>query len=187
MQRIGRRSWAIATLLTAALFFLALAAGVPSANAQNGASVSIVDFAFQPGSIEVAAGSTVTWTNNGSAPHTVSSDSGAFESGQLSPGASFSQTFDTPGAYTYHCSIHPQMTGTVVVTGGGGGAQAAPAAAPAANQAAAAPAPQLPKTGVGPALFGQNPNIAWIAAAVALLLGTGALLASTRNRGSRTS
>jgi|SwirhisoilCB1_FD_contig_31_21431315_length_742_multi_11_in_0_out_0_2 plastocyanin len=79
--------------------------------------VSIVDFAFQPGYVVVPAGGTVSWYNAGAAPHTVTSDWGAFDSGTLGSGGVFSMTFWTPGTYTYHCAIHPGMVGTVDVTG----------------------------------------------------------------------
>ena len=78
--------------------------------------VSIANFAFQPDSLQIAVGTTVTWTNADSTAHTVTSDTGAFDAGPLAPGASFTQTFDTPGTYTYHCQIHPFMTGTIVVS-----------------------------------------------------------------------
>jgi uncharacterized repeat protein (TIGR01451 family) len=79
------------------------------------ASVSIIDFAFQPSSITIGAGTTVVWTNTGSATHTVTSDSGIFDSGDISPGGTFQFTFENAGTYSYHCSIHTFMTGTVTV------------------------------------------------------------------------
>jgi len=84
----------------------------------NQVSVSIENFAFSPQTIEIAAGDTVTWTNNDSTSHTATqSPSGSgFQSGTLAPGASFSQTFDTPGTYDYFCEFHANMTGTVVVS-----------------------------------------------------------------------
>jgi plastocyanin len=86
------------------------------ANEQShGHEVSIVDFAFQPGATIVHVGDTVTWANSGGVSHTVTSDAGAFDSGILQPGGSYSQTFNTPGVYPYHCEIHPQMTGMVIV------------------------------------------------------------------------
>jgi plastocyanin len=88
----------------------------PSAPAQNSTSVTISNFAFQPASLQVAVGTTVTWTNQDSTAHTVTSDTGAFDSGQLAPGATFSQTFMTPGTFAYHCQIHPFMTATIVVS-----------------------------------------------------------------------
>lgn len=78
--------------------------------------ISVVDFSFEPGTVSVPAGATVTWTNNGSRPHTVTADDGSFDSGRLDPGEQFSQTFDQPGSFTYHCGFHPEMQGEVVVT-----------------------------------------------------------------------
>jgi plastocyanin len=72
-------------------------------------------FMFSPVTLTVSAGSTVTWTNHGEEPHTVASDSGLFRSGALDSNESFSYRFDKPGIYRYVCSIHPQMTGTVIV------------------------------------------------------------------------
>lgn len=77
--------------------------------------VNIVDFEFQPSSITVSVGTTVTWHNMGSVTHTVTSTSGLFNSGNISPGGTFPFTFENAGTYTYHCSIHTSMTGTVIV------------------------------------------------------------------------
>jgi plastocyanin len=60
-------------------------------------------------------GTTVTWTNDDGVNHTVTSDQGAFDSGPLATGQTFSQTFNQAGTFTYHCTIHPSMQGTVVV------------------------------------------------------------------------
>jgi plastocyanin len=79
------------------------------------AAVEIKNFAFDPPSIEVAAGTTVTWTNDDQAPHTATQNGTGFQSNKIDPGASFSFTFDTPGTYEYHCEYHPNMHGTVVV------------------------------------------------------------------------
>jgi plastocyanin len=78
-------------------------------------AVEIKDFAFSPPTITVAIGTTVTWTNQDSVNHTVTSKTGAFESGTLSNGSSFSFTFNTAGDYEYHCSIHTGMVGQVIV------------------------------------------------------------------------
>ena len=77
--------------------------------------VSIADFVFQPSSTTVGVGTTVTWKNNGSVGHTVTSTSGLFDSGYIPPGGTYQFTFVTAGNYAYHCSIHTFMTGTVVV------------------------------------------------------------------------
>lgn len=82
-----------------------------------GTGVTIANFAFQPSYIVVAPGTTVSWYNADGAPHTVTSDVGAFDSGTIGSGGGYSLTFSTPSTYTYHCAIHPMMTGTVVVSG----------------------------------------------------------------------
>jgi plastocyanin len=88
---------------------------VPGAQAQA-TMVSIEDFQFNPPTIEITAGSEVTWTNNGPSPHTATADDGStFDSGRLDPGGTFSHTFDTAGDFPYHCDFHPDMTGTVTV------------------------------------------------------------------------
>jgi plastocyanin len=84
-------------------------------SAASAMTVEIKDFAFNPPSIEIAAGTTVTWTNSDSAPHTATQDGGGFQSGRLDQGQSFSFTFDTAGTFEYHCEFHPNMHGTVVV------------------------------------------------------------------------
>jgi len=83
----------------------------PSATGQ---SVSITNFAFNPAMLNVAVGTQVTWTNNGSVAHTVTADQGAFD-GKVAPGESFAFTFAKPGTFAYHCSIHPSMKATVTV------------------------------------------------------------------------
>jgi plastocyanin len=87
-------------------------------------SVAIEDFYFEPANVAVNPGDTITWTNEGAHPHTVTSDDGQFDSETLMPGDSFSVTFTGAGTLGYHCEIHPSMTGSVTV-GGGGGAQPA--------------------------------------------------------------
>jgi plastocyanin len=72
---------------------------------------------FDPETITVAAGTTVTWTNTGTAPHTVTSDTNAWpDSGQITAGKKFTHTFATAGTFQYHCTVHPTMKGTVTVT-----------------------------------------------------------------------
>lgn len=77
--------------------------------------VDISDFAFSPTPVIVPLGTTVTWTNGDSAPHTVSSRTGLFESGTLSKDAAFSYTFTQGGVFQYYCKLHPYMAGEVVV------------------------------------------------------------------------
>jgi plastocyanin len=83
--------------------------------------VSIVEkdekYSFQPAMITIKTGTQVVWTNTSDAPHTVTSDNGAFTASSLiQEHQTFSMTFSKPGTYHYHCSIHPYMTATVVVT-----------------------------------------------------------------------
>jgi plastocyanin len=84
----------------------------------GGSTVNIRDFAFNPNTLMVKTGTTVTWVNLDSAPHQIASNPGspvAFSSGSLSTGASYQFTFTQPGTFAYHCSIHPKMTGTIIV------------------------------------------------------------------------
>jgi plastocyanin len=78
-------------------------------------SVMIDNFTFNPPRLTVKAGTTVTWDNEDDIPHTVASSAKAFKSKALDNGDKFSFTFATPGVYEYFCSLHPHMTGTIVV------------------------------------------------------------------------
>jgi len=84
-------------------------------NASAGTEVKIDNFSFGPETLKVSAGTTVTWTNRDDIPHTVVSTTGAFKSKVLDTDEKFSFTFSKPGSYPYFCSIHPKMTGKVVV------------------------------------------------------------------------
>lgn len=109
--------------LALALFLLAFAAcgstKHPSAQVATD-QVAIRNFAFNPETIRVTAGTTVTWTNDDSVQHSVESTTGAFSTSPLllsgSTHASFSHTFTQPGTYPYICGVHNYMTGTVIVT-----------------------------------------------------------------------
>jgi len=81
-------------------------------------SVTIQNFAFSPANITVKKGTTVTWTNKDSTPHTVVETDGQDGpvSDNLANGKSYSFTYNNVGTYKYHCSIHPNMVGTVTVT-----------------------------------------------------------------------
>lgn len=86
-----------------------------AAPANEGAKVSIANFAFAPAEITIAPGESVTWTNDDGAPHGLEYNDGAPGTDLLLPGASFSRRFARPGTYDYNCSVHPYMTGRVVV------------------------------------------------------------------------
>lgn len=88
---------------------------MPTAAVGAAAGVSIDKFAFSPATLTVKAGQAVTFSNNDSVTHTVTSTTGAWDSGDIPTGGSFTTTLNTPGTYTYKCSIHPFMTGTVTV------------------------------------------------------------------------
>lgn len=105
----------LVTLSVVALLMLVPAAG---AQQDQNVMVSIQDFAFNPPDITVAPGTTVTWVNNDSAPHTTTADDETWDSETLQPGESFSFTFDMPGTFPYFCELHPFMTGSVTVSGG---------------------------------------------------------------------
>ena len=81
----------------------------------SSADVKIDNFSFGPAALTVAMGTTVTWTNRDDIPHTVVSDDKVFKSKVLDTDEKFSFTFTKPGTYPYFCSVHPKMTGKVVV------------------------------------------------------------------------
>ena len=87
-------------------------AAVPAAGA---VTISIKDFAFSPQTITVAVGTTVTWKNLDGEPHTVRGADEQVRSNALDQDETYSVKFDKPGTYKYGCSIHPKMSGTVVV------------------------------------------------------------------------
>jgi plastocyanin len=74
-------------------------------------------WSYDPPTLTVNVGDKVTWKNNGEDVHTVTSDDGSFDSGDMKAGASWSYTFTTPGTYTYYCAPHTWMVATVVVNG----------------------------------------------------------------------
>jgi plastocyanin len=109
---LGRAASGAALNLTGAASPAACPASTPAA----GASVTIANFAFDPAEITVPVGTTVTWTNQDDVPHTVTSDDKkTFGSAGLDTGDTFQFRFTKPGTYGYFCSIHPMMTGKVIV------------------------------------------------------------------------
>ena len=102
------------------VFIVALGPGLVIAANSNVSIKEVSDkYAFQPGTISVAVGDSVTWTNNSDAPHTVTADDDSWGSDQLGEADTFMQTFDTAGTYAYHCEIHDYMHGTVTVLAAG--------------------------------------------------------------------
>jgi plastocyanin len=104
-----------ATLATAGLMMSTLAAITKAAPAPAAASVEIGNFTFKNQLTMVKIGTTVTWTNADDIPHTVVSKDGEFKSKVLDTGDRFSFTFAKAGQFGYFCSLHPHMTGTIVV------------------------------------------------------------------------
>ena len=105
-------------LLLLAAFSFAVVKGESSyavAQAPGEGEVKIDNFRFGPQSLSVSPGTKVTWKNRDDIPHTVVSTQGVFKSRVLDTDETFSFTFDKPGTYPYFCSIHPKMTGQVVV------------------------------------------------------------------------
>ena len=113
------RAWLVCAALLLVLA-LSAAGGQPAHAADN--QVIIVQpsdqlsWRFDPSTITVEAGTSVTWENQGSAPMTVTSSDALFDSGEIAPGGSYTTTFDTPGTFRYFCVPYPHMKGVVVVT-----------------------------------------------------------------------
>ena len=107
--------------LTAVIIVLGFFAGWPSGTVRAQqmspapVEVKIDNFSFGPGTLTVPVGTTVTWTNRDDIPHTVVSTDGVFKSKLMDTDEKFSYTFSKPGTFPYFCSIHPKMTGKVVV------------------------------------------------------------------------
>ena len=131
--------------------FLALALAVPgwllgslAASAANTPAQMIncagtPPWCFSPKPIQITVGSTVTWANGTAAPHTSTSDTGAWDTGTIAPSATSSAiAFPTAGTFTYHCAIHPSMTGSVVVSA------VAATSSPVRNLAPGGGGPSLP-------------------------------------------
>ena len=117
-----RRSVWIASLavpMMIAAVLLIAGSSIATASAQQAPAktmeVKIDNFSFGPGAVTVAMGTTITWTNRDDIPHTVVSTDGVFKSKVLDTDEKFSFTFSKAGTYPYFCSIHPKMTGKVVV------------------------------------------------------------------------
>ncbi|MGB8012622.1 MAG: cupredoxin family copper-binding protein [Terriglobales bacterium] len=118
--------WAVASatpMIVAMLLFFAGSSSVKAANnaanndqtAPAPAEVKIDNFSFGPQTLTVAVGTKVTWTNRDDIPHTAVSTEGVFKSKVMDTDEKFSYTFTKAGTYPYYCTIHPKMTGKVVV------------------------------------------------------------------------
>ena len=105
-----------AMVIVATLLLSAASPGSAATAAQPAsAEVKVDNFSFGPATLTVPVGTTVTWTNRDDIPHTIVSTDKVFKSKVLDTDEKFSFTFAKPGTYPYFCSIHPKMTGSVVV------------------------------------------------------------------------
>jgi len=117
MTRKNRCLASVALPAVIAMMLLAASSSV-TANAEPSAAaaaVKIDNFVFGPQTLTVPVGTTVTWTNSDDIPHTSVSTEGVFKSKVLDTDEKFSYTFTKAGTYPYYCTIHPKMTGKVVV------------------------------------------------------------------------
>jgi plastocyanin len=136
--------------------------GKPKAHKSASANVTMGDLFFSPTSVTIAVGDTVTWRNTGQAPHNATADDGSFSTPNLNNGQSASHTFTQAGTFSYICTIHPQMKGTIRVLassggggGNGGGASSSSSSGSSGSEASAVASPNasgdgntLPMTGL---------------------------------------
>ncbi len=94
-------------------------APAPSGEAVRSERVEIENFAYNPDPVTIQEGGKVIWINRDSEAHTATADDGSFDTGPLEEGKLKSETFKEPGTYTYHCTIHPSMHGTIEVVPSG--------------------------------------------------------------------
>ncbi len=132
----------------------------PNRKAHSSASTSVTmgDYFFSAATVTVNVGETVTWHNSGQAPHTATADDGSFDTGTINSGGSGSHTFNSAGTFSYICTIHPNMKGTVRVlsaSGGGGGGGGASSSNSGTSESSAVASPDaagtsstLPMTGM---------------------------------------
>ena len=116
----SKNGWFASFTATVVIAIVLLLAGSPSVAANDqppaaNADVKIDNFSFGPQTVTVPVGTTVTWTNRDDIPHTVVSTDGLFNSKVRDTDERFSYTFAKAGTYPYYCSVHPKMTGKVVV------------------------------------------------------------------------
>jgi plastocyanin len=112
--------WGASLTASVIIAIALLVAGSPNVTANDqpsaaSAEVKIDNFVFGPQTITVPVGATVTWTNKDDIPHTTASTDGVFKSKVMDTDEKFSFTFTKAGTYSYYCTIHPKMTGKVVV------------------------------------------------------------------------
>lgn len=111
----SRRLWLRMAVLVLVLvsFSFASSAALPAEN--KPVKISIINFQFTPAEVTIAPGESVTWVNDDGAPHGLEYNDGSSGKDLLLPGESYNRRFDQPGTYDYNCSVHPYMTGRVIV------------------------------------------------------------------------
>jgi plastocyanin len=139
--------------LGSAVLALAPRARLTTAHAADDTTVTIADFQFTPATVTIHVGDTVTWINHGPSAHTATANNGSFNTGVLQKGHSASHTFTTAGTFSYICSIHPFMHGTVVVLANTTSTSTTPATTPTSTtptttSPAQSTANELPNTGL---------------------------------------
>ena len=111
-----KRTWLLFALPSIFTAVFALSSQLArSEEARSANQITVDNFTFMPQTITVPPNSTVTWVNKDDIPHVIASTDGTFKSKALDTDAQYSYTFTKSGTYKYYCSIHPKMTGTVVV------------------------------------------------------------------------
>lgn len=169
LGRLRRVRYLAHALMVVGLIWLVVGANATSTAAAD-VQITIQNFAFAPATITIPVGTTVVWTNQDSAPHTATADAaGGFDTGMMQKGESGKVTFNTAGTFAYHCSVHPRMVATIVVTASASGTTASAPSSGGASTSAV-----LPKTGEAR----DNRNWGLIAAliAAAAVIGSGTVL-----------
>jgi len=110
--RLGLAGLVIVALMMAGR---ASSSGATTAEERPATEIKIDNFSFSPNTVTVPVGSTVRWTNRDDVPHNVVNEDKSVKSKTMDTDENFSYTFTKPGTYTYYCSIHPRMTGKIVV------------------------------------------------------------------------
>ncbi len=163
-------------------------AGGALAHASASATVSMGDNFYSPASVSIAAGDTVTWSNNGQAPHSATADDGSFDTGVFNSGQSRSETFSRAGTFTYFCTIHANMHGSVRVLaaasgGGKGGGGSAGSSSAGTSESAAVASPEA--AGTSTSLAGTGLETLGLAATGLALLAGGIALGRRAGLGYR--
>jgi plastocyanin len=118
----ARFFWLVSALVVATLLIVSCYKSKSSYNSAPGTSkITITSSAYSPASLTVVSGSTVMWTNSDNTVHTVTTEDGTLNSGDIAPGSSYSKTFMSAGTFNYHDAHNTAITGVVVVSASSGG------------------------------------------------------------------